>query len=131
MTAITREQMIEAYQGWKDTAGPNDNVMFFHHQSFVSKGCLSCMNTQEMDAQKKIWKTLKQQGKIEIHKYNSKTYTHEDGNTWHFLVVQPTNLEDSNIDPLGIFILGEMVSGFIYAFKNKKHRDRTQDYVMK
>lgn len=123
--------MLECYEGWKRGAEPNDNIMFHKDAVYNQGGGLCAMNTSEMDDQKKLWRTLAQAGKIVIRFYNSKSYTHEDGNTWHFLVVQPTNEDECQTDPLGIFILGEMVSGFIYAFKNKKHRDNIQKYVMK
>lgn len=130
MSVINREAMIGAYVDWKRNTCPNDNVIFFKSNCFISQG-LMAMNTPEMDVQKKIWKKLAKDGKITIRFGNSKTKTTEDGLTWHFLVVQPTNEDDCQMDPFGLLIMGEMVSGFVYAFKNKKHRDQVQQYVMK
>jgi len=132
MSLITRDMMLHAYSEWKRTALPDDTIIFFNARECERVGGigLCAMNLQEMETQKKQWRKLAQDKKIKIQKFNNKTYKHEDGNTWHFLVVQPTNLDDCNMDPMGIFIMGEMVSGFIYAFKHKKHRDTVQKFVM-
>jgi hypothetical protein len=129
----TREGLIHCYDAWKKNAEPNDNIMFFKPAIYDGGGGLCAMNTIEMDSEKKNWRRLAQQGKVVIRFYNSKSFTHEDGNTWHFLVLQPTDEDHSGnqTDPMGIFILNEMVSGYIYAFKEKKHRDNIQKFVMK
>ena len=130
MSIITKEAMLFAYEEWKRNTCPNDNIIFFKSNAFIGQG-LMAMNTPEMEVQKKIWKKMAKEGKITIRFKNSKTKTTEDGLTWHFLVVQPTNKDHHDIDPFALMIMGEMVSGFLYAFKNKKHRDQVQQYVMK
>jgi hypothetical protein len=40
-------------------------------------------------------------------------------------------MEECCWDPFGLFILGEMVSGYIYAFKTAQNRDAIYSYVMK
>jgi hypothetical protein len=94
----------------------------------------SWFDKAEITAQSKAWRQLAVQGKFKIGRYNNKERTH-DGRTWYFLVGQPykTNgkMEECSWDPFGLFILGEMVSGFIYAFKTAQNRDAIYSYVMK
>ena len=130
MSVVTREMMIEAYEGWKRGAKKTDTVMFLHQRLFHQTGILCAMNNTEMKTQMRDWRKFAKEGKITIRFINSKSRTLEDGNTWHWFVVQPTNGE-CDFDSLGLMVLGEMVDGFIYCFKSKENRDRVQEYVMK
>ena len=128
---FTNESVKSAYESWKATALRNDNVIFMKPSMFLQSGLLCAMNTAEMDEEKRRWRTLAREGKVTIRFVNSKSRALNDGREWHFFVLQPTNPDECGPDPFGMFVLGEMVSGFIYAFKSKKHRDRIQEYVMK
>ena len=70
-------------------------------------------------------------GKINILACNSKSATTPDGKEWHFFVVQAMNLDDAWTDPFALFLLGEMVDGWVYCFSDKRNRDRIQEYVLK
>ena len=106
-------------------------ICWFEHPRMIEKALCVC-NRVEMDAQMKVWRKAHRHGKIFIHDYNCKTSTQApDGKEWHFLVVQNADLEKSWNSPIGLFLLGEYVSGTIYAFKSKKNRDAVQKYVMK
>ena len=117
MSVVTKEMMIEAYEGWKRGAKKTDTVMFLHQRLFHQTGILCAMNNTEMKTQMRDWRKLAKEGKITIRFINSKSRTLEDGNTWHWFVVQPQNGEPC-LDSLGLMILGEWVDGFIYCFKS-------------
>ena len=68
-----------------------------------------------------------------MNKYNNKEAI-VNGQTWYFLVVQPYKngkMVECAMDPFGLMILGEMVDGYVYAFKLKHNRDAIYSYVMK
>jgi len=70
---------------------------------------------------------------LKIFNYNNKEATDDKGNKWYFLVVQPYingEMAECNIDPFGLFILGELVSGYVYAFRKEKDRDGCHQAVM-
>ena len=90
----------------------------------------SVYNEEEFRPQMAEWRRLAKEGEIVIKKYNSKSATTFDGNEWHFLVVQRVDKTDATFDPAGLFLLGEMVSGYIYAFKRRTNRNRVEKYVM-
>ena len=102
-------------------------ICFVHyHKQF------SLLNRGELNEQMRIWKKQRKSGEVRIKRYNSKTAV-VDGKEYHFFVVQPTEngkMVDCNFDPMGLFILGEWVSGYIYAFTNKANRDAVEKYVM-
>ena len=102
-------------------------VCFNHyHKQF------SLLNRGELNEQMTIWKKQRKSGEVKIKRYNSKTAV-VDGKEYHFFVVQPQKngkMLECNFDPMGLFILGEWVSGYIYAFTNKANRDAVEKYVM-
>ena len=102
-------------------------VCFNHyHKQF------SLLNRGELNEQMTIWKKQRKSGEVRIKRYNSKTAV-VDGKEYHFFVVQPAKngkMVECNFDPMGLFILGELVSGYIYAFTNKGNRDAVEKYVM-
>ena len=99
----------------------------YRHQQF------GLFNKGEMNEQMRVWRELRKQGLMKIKRYNSKTAV-VDGVDYHFLVAQPYKngkiSDSSNLDPMGLFILGEWVNGWIYAFTNKGNRDAVEKYVM-
>ena len=131
MSIITKDQIEYAYRGWKHTTTNNDTVMFLHKEQYSIHKCLSAMNNVEMAEQMKLWRKEAKKSKLVIRGCNNKQRTLEDGMTWYFLVVQPEGLEDVGMDSLGLMLLGEMVSGFVYAFTRKANRDMVYEYVMR
>jgi hypothetical protein len=123
--------VLNAYEGWKNAQKKTDTVMFCHKRKFHEEGIFCAMNNTEMKVQMRQWRNFVKRGLLTIRFVNSKERTLEDGMTWYWFVVQPTNPTESDIDSLGAFLLGEMVSGFIYCFKSKQNRDRVQEYIMK
>ena len=128
--AITRELMDYAWQGCLDNMEKDDSVIFFHHQLFHKHKMLSVMNNKELKVQAKMWRKHRKAGLIQIQDYNNETYE-VDGKEYYALVVQPADLEDAQIDPLGLLTIGLMVSGYVYVFKNKVNRDIIFEYVNK
>ena len=128
--AITRELMDYAWQGCLDNMQKDDSVIFFHHQTFHKHKMLSVMNNKELKVQAKMWRKHRKSGLIQIQDYNNETYE-VDGKKYYTLVVQPTDLDDAQIDPLGLLTIGLMVSGYVYVFKTKTNRDIIFDYVNK
>ena len=126
---ISKDSVHNAYEVWKSTTKKTDSVMFCNMELYKETGFFSCMNNTEMKTQMRMWRKIAKKGGLTIRFINSKSKTLDDGKTWHWLVVQPTGYYA--IDPLGAFVLGEMVNGFIYCFKSKENRDIVQEYVMK
>jgi hypothetical protein len=106
-------------------------ISYIHHA-----GQLSWFDKKEMTSQMKSWRKLAKEGKMKMGHYNNKTKKTDDGREWFFLVAQcydpiTTKMKECNFDPLGLFVMGEMVSGYLYAFRNKENRDKVFEYVMK
>lgn len=131
MSLITRDMVLNAYEGWKNASKKTDTVMFCHKGLFQEQGIFSAMNNTEMKVQMRQWRKLVKRGLLTIRFVNSKERTLEDGITWYWFVVQPTNPYECDMDSLGAMLLGEWVDGFIYCFKSKENRDRVQEWVMK
>lgn len=89
---------------------------------------------KQITTKSRMWRQLAVLGYFKISKYNNKEQT-KYGRTWYFLVGQPCDInhkiKNCNIDPFGLYILGESVSGYIYAFNTEKNRDAIYEYVMK
>jgi len=83
----------------------------------------------------KLWRKIAKTGKLFINDKNNMKVTASDGKVWHILVVQPYKdgdvHPDANVDPCGMMVLGVMVSGYVYAYKSKKIRDKVYTWVMK
>jgi len=93
----------------------------------------SLFNPSQMKSQMSIWRKDAKAGKLKIMRYNNKTKTIK-GKEYYTLVVQPYKNEkmcDCEMDVMGLFGVGEMVSGYMYMFNNVKNRDMTYEYVMK
>jgi len=104
-------------------------LSFISHQSQFG-----WFDKKTITAQSKIWRKLALTGQSKINSFNNKEVV-VDGYTWYFLVVQPYKpngkFAPCNFDPFGLMVLGEMVCGYIYAFKTKQNRDAIYSYVMK
>ena len=130
MSYFTREQITTMFDDCltKRVKKTGEVAITFNHNH--KQFCL--LNREEMDTQMKIWRKMRKDGGLKIKRYNSKTAEH-NGKTYHFFVIQPYEngkMEECNFDPMGLFILGEMVSGYIYAFPNKANRDAVEKWVM-
>ena len=129
MTTYHSEQIENAFKTAYNSWLPNEVMMTFHYavQAF------NLYNKGQSQNQMKIWRKLAKDGKIKIMEYNNKTKI--INGVEHFIfVVQPYENEkmtDCNFDPMGLMVLGEMVSGFVYLFKKKENRDVIYNYVMK
>ena len=126
-----KADVLDAWKRCLADKGPKDEIIFLHIARFFEYKCLCVMDPKEMDVQAKNWKKQIEDGTISKPlDCNCKTTT-VDGKEYHFLVIQPTDLERCDFDALGLFVLGEMVSGFIYAFENESTRDRIKEYLCK
>ena len=114
-----------AYNAWR----PNDIMMTF----YCVEQAFSLYNKGKSQNQMKIWRKFAKDGKAKIMEYNNKTIIINDVEHYMF-VVQPYENEkmtDCDFDPMGLMVLGELVSGFVYLFKKKENRDVIYNYVMK
>jgi len=120
-----RSVFNNSLKDWK----PNEICLSF----IPNRGTSELFTNEIMKEQMKIWRKLAKQGKIKIMEYNNKTKMVND--VEHYtLVVQPyknDKMSDCDFDVMGLFCLGEMVSGYMYLFKNQKNRDTIYNYVMK
>jgi hypothetical protein len=90
------------------------------------------LNKEEMNEQMKIWRQQAKNGLIVINDCNDFKLRDEDEKKWYVFVVQNRDETKScGIDPFGIYILGILVDGYVYAFKSKTNRDNIRNYVMK
>ena len=111
---------------------PRDIVFFYHHNC----GVYCCSDKNEWSEQLKIFRKERKSGKMHAQEENNKTFVLGDSKknkTLHFLVIQHTD-ENKNpqIDPMGLAVKDGafLVSGLIYAFKNKTNRDASYKYIM-
>lgn len=83
-----------------------------------------------MREQASLWRDLRRQGKIEILEGNCVARKDKRGKMWNLLVVQPTNLEEAQMDRIALLEFGFAVSGFVYFFKTAENRDIIYNFVM-
>ena len=91
------------------------------------------LSVRDCLSQQMEWRKLAQTRKLKISKFNNKEATDDKGNKWYFFVVQPYKngkIAECNMDLFGLFVLGEAVSGYIYAFRKKEDRDGIYQAVM-
>ena len=79
-----------------------------------------------------MWRKLAKDGKIKIAEYNNKTKI-INGVEHYTFVVQLYDgdkfSESNSFDPLGLFILGEMVDGYILISINSNQRKIARKYT--
>jgi hypothetical protein len=134
MTMFHREQFLSHFAAMEATKEQRD-ICFFGRRTNLQQG-LSVLDKEEMTEQMREWRSLAKAGKLKIMDCNCKTTTLPNNKKAWFLVVQPFdpetgNMKDAQLDPVGLFIVGEMVSGYIYVFDSKRNRDAVKEYVMK
>lgn len=86
-----------------------------------------------MNTEMKRWRKLAKNNEIKICKYNNLEFEY-NGKKYYTFVVQPYkngDIEECGIDPIMLFIFGNLVSGCAYVFKTKENRDNIYNYVMK
>ena len=127
MTTIHRNDIARNYLGMVQEKEKTD-ICWGYNQN-VSRICV--FDEEELHQQMKVWRTMALEGKIIIMNYNNMKRKTFDGKEWYILVVQPKELEDAPLDPVGTMLLGFMVSGYIYCFKNKKNRNDVAKWVMR
>ena len=128
MQHLTQDNAMSAYKAMELR---QDEICWYAHQTQSFTDGLFVMSKGLMRQQMKNWRNSYRKGKINILACNSKSATTPDGKEWHFFVVQPMNLDDAWTDPFALFLLGEMVDGWVYCFSDKRNRDRIQEYVLK
>ena len=128
---LRRDDFEDAWERALDDKGPEDSTIFLHRSQYAKHRCLSVMNDEEMEDQAKRWKKQIEDGKISKPLDGNCKTTTVDGKKYHFLTIQPTDLEHCDFDALGMFVLGFVVSGYIYVFENENKRDRIKEYLCK
>jgi hypothetical protein len=130
MSVLKRESVEKQYAYAISDRRPNEICITYIHRLHG----FSWFNKTIMNKQMKLWRKDAKENKIKMGLYNNKTTKDEQNNTWYILVVQEYcdgEMEECNFDPMGLFIMGEMVSGFMYAFQSESNRDAVYNYVMK
>jgi hypothetical protein len=130
---ITKEGMEAQYKHCmgmrKHKAG--ETAITFKHDACD----FGMLNQAEMTEEMRRWRQLRKEGRIKIEEYNNKLRVIEginstlNGKKWYVLTIQPIK-DEVAIDPFGLFVLGYMVSGYIYAFDKEENRDAVYKYVM-
>ena len=131
MSVYHKADILDAWERCLADKGPKDGIIFLHRSRFDEYNCLCVMDDEEIKVQAKIWKKQIEDGTISKPLDSKCKTTTVDGKKYHFLVIQPADLERCDFDALGVFVLGEIVSGFIYAFENEDTRDRIKEYLCK
>lgn len=129
MSSIHSDAIRMSFKSSYPTWNKNEVMMSY----FASGNCFNFQNKTQTQKQIKLWRRLAMEGKIKIANYNNKTKI-INGVEHYILVVQPYKdgqFTYTCFDPMGLFILGEMVNGFIYLFKSKENRNKIVEYVMK
>jgi hypothetical protein len=125
MSLITREQIERQYQHAlrvrKHRCGETA-ISFYHHLKDFA-----LLNMDETKEQMKMWRKWVKNGEIEIIAHNNKN-KEVNGKMWYCLVVNPKP-NTADFDPFGLMVLGEMVSGYIYAFDKEHNRDAAYKYA--
>jgi hypothetical protein len=102
-----------------------ETFFFYHHlneQTYWG-------NNDELLIEAKRFRKYKKEGKLIINEANHREFE-IDGKTFYTFVVQDTNEQNNQIDPLGLGV-GFMVSGMIYFFVRKENRDNIYKWIMK
>lgn len=102
-----------------------ETFFFYHHQT--GETCWG--NNDELLIEAKRFRQYKKEGKLIIRESNHREFE-IDGKTFYTFVVQDTDDENNNIDPLALGV-GFMVSGMVYFFVRKENRDNIYKWVMK
>lgn len=123
-------KVIHQYDKATQQLGSTDLALSFFHAAKE----FYVLNKAELEEQMRTWRKLAKEGTVKMRAYNNKTQTAR-GRTWHFLVVQSYHpngeMMECNVDPFGLFVLGELVNGFVYAFTREANRNMVYEYVMK
>jgi len=124
------EQVLHQYDVAAQNLRTTDLALSFFHDAKE----FYVLNKEELEEQMRTWRKLSKEGRLKMAAYNNRTQTAK-GRTWYFLVVQAYypngNMMECNVDPFGLFVLNEMVSGFLYAFTREANRNMVYEYVMK
>ncbi len=132
MSIHTAPQFLGAYEQYKRYEEPRDIVMFYHKNQWDrGQHGFMTMDKHEMKPQMVKWKRMIKQGRLVCRDYNKKTLKADDGREWHVLVVQEAVEGSDDVDAMGMFVFSFMVSGCLYAFKDKNNRDKVFDYINK
>ena len=126
-TTINRNDLARNYLGLLQEKEKTDICWGYNH---LNAGIAS-HNEETLHQQMKEWRNMALEGKIEIMNYNNMKRKTFDGKEWYILVVQPKELEDAPLDPVGMMLLGVMVSGYVYCFEKKKNRNDVAKWVMR
>lgn len=99
--------------------------LYFVHDKRQTAWC----NKAEIQEECKRFRNLVKKGVLTMREENNTTLEIE-GKKYYVFVVQHTDEECNNIDPLAI-ANGFMVSGWVYFFPAKHNRDVLFKYIMK
>ena len=133
---VSKEQIENCYLCFKRTETPTDFAITYRHYH----GELAILNENDMNCQIMSWKNIQEEKNLSffcLEKNNLEVNTN-DGKTWYILVVQHINpnsklneeeIPNLRLCPMSLFLFEINVNGYVYAFKNKKNRDKTFDLI--
>jgi hypothetical protein len=128
MTTIHRNDIAHLYINMINDKTSKD-ICWCYNQQFNGIGLYT---EGSLHDQMKMWRTMALEGKIEIMNYNNMKRKTFDGKEWYIMVIQPKEDDDSvPLDPVGMMLLGVLVSGFVYCFESKKNRNDVAKWVMR
>jgi hypothetical protein len=130
MSVLCKENVIDMFElAIKNRVKKTGEIAItFAHEHKI----FAYVNRDEMNIQMKMWRTQQKKGLLKIKRFNSNIGEY-NGNKYYYFVVQPYKngkMMRCNIDPMGAFIFGKLVSGYIYAFIKEENRDAVEKYVM-
>ena len=103
-----------------------DLAFYFHQQEQK----YAYYNKEELEVVMKHLKKSRKNNIITMNEDNNTTHK-INGKKLYIMVIQETEEDNNNIDPMGLaFEDGFVISGMIIAFKNIKNRDMVYNYVM-
>ena len=107
-----------------DRRGSQEVCLYFHHQHHAVSWC----NKEQIREQCKQFYKLRKKGILTMREDNNGTIE-LNGEKFHYFVVQHTDEEKDQVDPLAM-ANGLWVDGFVYYFTRSANRDALYKYIM-
>ena len=131
MKILEKNKLLKEYDAFMEQRillkGDGNEVSICYNQQ---NEVFNYINKDEMKIQLKNWRKMIKANKIEVLEGNNLLVYDKRGRPFFILVITPTDANYTQIDPFGL-VLDYMVSGFIYAYDNKKNRDDCFSYLNK
>ena len=127
MSIFTNEQMTQMYNLYINRDIEGGDIAFTFYRP---NGLISAYDKATFQRNFKTWRKMVKQGKITFLEDNNITVKDDSGREWYCFVLQDTDIELDNLDPIAMFNFGVIVDGCVYYFSNKDNRDKSYKYLM-